>query len=980
MEGPRTPRSRRGARWALAGCVALVLAALSAFAGVAVGASQDDAREQRSRAAAQASAGALERRVAAHEEVLHGLAAWVGTTGWPRRADWHASLVRQDVLARDPGIKVLGAAPYVPAGAGPAWAGGVRADAAASGLGYPALPAPAAGRAGAPIAYLEPLAGNAAAYGFDLLSEPTRRAAVLGARDSGAPRATAPLRLVQERGEQRGLLVVVPVYAPGAPTGTVGERRAAFRGVVFAAFRAGDLLRAALPEHAGGSAVLDLGPSSAPVALRDADPLVLGGTPPRDARRVDLDLAGRRYALLVPGLPPATAVERWAPVVLVVGGALLALLSGALVLTSAAARERAERREAARTRELESVVASSLDAVVTVDAQDRVVSWNPAAVALLGRSGPEVLGRPAAEVFPGGLRSALGEDGAGATGVELTATGPDGRPLLVEATLAPWHGDGGGYVTAIARDVTERRAAERAVRRAHALLRAVLDAATGTAVVATDPDGVVTVLSAGAERILARSADEVVGRLRLTDVHDAVELGRRAGEVGLPPGPAALAAAAGTEGPVAREWTWVRPDGERRLVALTVTAMHDAEGRPAGWVAVADDVTEARRLERERLHLADRLETLLASTAEGIFTIGVDGRTASANHAFAALVGRPVEELVGADAHGLFHHRRPDGTPYPREECHVLAAARTGVARRVDSEVLWRPDGAAVPVEYLAAPLVRDGRTEGAVVTVRDIRERKRTEQALLEAVAHEREVALRLRELDRVRADFVATVSHELRTPLTNVCGYLEVLLDGEAGPLAQEPLRMVEVARRNAQRLLALVEDLLVLSRVETGGFQVRQDEVALGAVVAAVVDDVALPARERGLELVVVDEGVGTVLGDEAQLERVLAALLSNALKFTPPGGRVTVTAGTEGGRARVAVADTGVGMSEEERAQLFTTFFRAAGASERAVQGAGVGLSVAKTVVDRHGGEIRVASAPGAGTTMTLLLPLLVAAPA
>jgi hypothetical protein len=296
----------------------------------------------------------------------------------------------------------------------------------------------------------------------------------------------------------------------------------------------------------------------------------------------------------------------------------------------------------------------------------------------------------------------------------------------------------------------------------------------------------------------------------------------------------------------------------------------------------------------------------------------------------------------------------------------------------VDSEVLWRADGSAVPVEYLAAPLRGGGSTEGAVVTVRDISERKRTERALLDAVAREREVALRLRELDAVRADFVATMSHELRTPLTNICGYLEMLHDGDVGALPPEQARMVGVAQRNAQRLLALVEDLLVLSRVETGGFRVRQDQVVLGELVAAVAGDVALPARERGLVLRVVDEGAGPVLGDHAQLERVLAALLGNAVKFTPPGGRVTVTVGTSGGRARVDVADTGVGMSAEEQGRLFDRFYRAPGAHEQAVQGAGVGLSVAKTIVDQHGGEIEVASSPGAGTTMSLLLPLLVPA--
>jgi two-component system phosphate regulon sensor histidine kinase PhoR len=248
---------------------------------------------------------------------------------------------------------------------------------------------------------------------------------------------------------------------------------------------------------------------------------------------------------------------------------------------------------------------------------------------------------------------------------------------------------------------------------------------------------------------------------------------------------------------------------------------------------------------------------------------------------------------------------------------------------------------------------------------------------ALSHAQAYERErhMVAKLQELDNAKSEFVSSVSHELRTPLTSIVGYLELLLEGEGGPLEAEQLRMLEVIGRNSRRLLALIEDLLTLSRIESGAFKVSMTPIELPPLVDAVVESVKPTVDARKLELVVdVPARTGTILGDEPQLERVLLNLITNALKFTPEGGRVTLSARPVGDSIALSVADTGIGIPASEQPKLFSRFFRSSISQERAIQGTGLGLVIVKSIVEHHGGSIWFTSKPGEGTTFTVTLPL------
>jgi signal transduction histidine kinase len=231
-----------------------------------------------------------------------------------------------------------------------------------------------------------------------------------------------------------------------------------------------------------------------------------------------------------------------------------------------------------------------------------------------------------------------------------------------------------------------------------------------------------------------------------------------------------------------------------------------------------------------------------------------------------------------------------------------------------------------------------------------------------------------RLHDLDRMKDDFVASVSHELRTPLTSIRGYLELLREGEAGELTEEQHQFVSIVERNSDRLLRLVGDLLFVAQVEADKITLEPEPTDVEDLVRQAVDAARPAATEKGIEFAVDLDGLGVVLADRARLAQVLDNLISNALKFTPPGGHVAVRTSRHTDVLVIEVSDDGMGISEEDQSQLFQRFFRTASATEQAIQGTGLGLSIVKAIVEAHGGVITVESVAGEGTIFRVELPL------
>jgi two-component system, OmpR family, phosphate regulon sensor histidine kinase PhoR len=237
-------------------------------------------------------------------------------------------------------------------------------------------------------------------------------------------------------------------------------------------------------------------------------------------------------------------------------------------------------------------------------------------------------------------------------------------------------------------------------------------------------------------------------------------------------------------------------------------------------------------------------------------------------------------------------------------------------------------------------------------------------------------EYTARLESLDRQKTEFLSTVSHELRTPLTSIQGYLELLRDGDAGPVADAQQHMLGIIERNATRLRALIEDILVLNRIETGGLILGSSEVPLRELTANTAEELQPLADKASVELRLhVGADPGPVIGDRMQLQRALVNILSNAIKFTPKGGTVTLTCRTDQpGEVTISCQDTGIGIPKADIEHLFTRFFRASNATGMAIPGTGLGLAIVAAIVDVHHGRLNLDSAEGKGTTITLHFPL------
>ncbi|MGN6606657.1 MAG: ATP-binding protein [Jatrophihabitans sp.] len=297
-----------------------------------------------------------------------------------------------------------------------------------------------------------------------------------------------------------------------------------------------------------------------------------------------------------------------------------------------------------------------------------------------------------------------------------------------------------------------------------------------------------------------------------------------------------------------------------------------------------------------------------------------------------------------------------------RDEVGTMAAAF--------NEVLIAVGRAAVALDH-ARDALRTSGEELARENAEELAVRQESERALLDALDQQRAAAERLRGVDEMRTEVVATVSHELRTPLTTIGGYLELLLDDEPD---DDRRQMLEAMDRNAARLSDLVEDLLALARLDAEVRTAPTVAVDLTAVVLEAVDAVhhLVAQREQVLDLELDGTRRVMVHGDPRQLDRAIVNVLANAAKYTPAGGRVTVRLDIVGDRAQLAVTDTGVGIPRAEQDKLFDRFFRASTAQD--TKGTGLGLAIVKTIVDRHAGELTVESTPGLGSTFTISLPL------
>mgnify|MGYP001608193263 CR=1 FL=1 len=352
------------------------------------------------------------------------------------------------------------------------------------------------------------------------------------------------------------------------------------------------------------------------------------------------------------------------------------------------------------------------------------------------------------------------------------------------------------------------------------------------------------------------------------------------------------------------------------------------------------------------------MRLIVDSTAEAVFTMDLQGHCSLVNPSCLRLLRYEREgDLVGRHLHDLIHHTGADGKFHASTDCPIYEALRTGRGSHSDGEVLWRADGSCFPAEYWSLPLVEDGEVVGSVVTFFDITNRRESERKVNEAVT--------------LKSDFVSMVAHELRSPLTAVKMSIDYVSDGSTGTLADEQRRMLDTAKRNIDRLVRLVGDVLDYQKLDIGKLEFRFKPEDLCRLIRETAEGFALMARRKGVDLrLELPDAPCAVSCDADRIVQVVTNLLSNAVKFTDKG-EIRVAAVREGAFVRVAVSDQGIGMRAEDIPKLFKTFTQLP--SGREAGGSGLGLALAKRIVEEHGGRLWAESTLGRGATFSFTLP-------
>lgn len=406
---------------------------------------------------------------------------------------------------------------------------------------------------------------------------------------------------------------------------------------------------------------------------------------------------------------------------------------------------------------------------------------------------------------------------------------------------------------------------------------------------------------------------------------------------------------------------------------LVVTGTPDATVR-AVLGAAADQLGAVLRNRRRVLAAAERdrraaaayawLGSLVDALPQAVLVEDGDRRLARTNRAFADMFDLPAtpEGMVGADMDRLLSDAAA-GFVDPEEFVRLVRRRMSDRVPVTGDEVITL-DGRVLDRDFV--PIGTAGSPDGCLWIFRDVTKRKREEERLAEEYQ-------RLVGVTAAKNRFVASVSHELRTPLTSIVSFANLLADPESGPLTEEQHEFLDIVERNASRLIRLVGDLLMLSRLESGAVALEMDDVDPADLLTECARAQAVSASRHGVDLQLRTAPGEAIVGDGDRLGQVLDNLLSNAIKFTPPGGRVAVSAVPDPAGWTVEISDTGIGIPADEQPHLFTEFYRASNSRTDATPGTGLGLVISRLIVDRHGGDLRLMSEENQGTTAVLRLP-------
>lgn len=504
-------------------------------------------------------------------------------------------------------------------------------------------------------------------------------------------------------------------------------------------------------------------------------------------------------------------------------------------------------------------------------------------------------------------------------------------------------------------------------------------------IISSAPDGIVTSFNPAAERLLGYAASEVIGLHTPALWHDGDEIASRARElseelgVTIPPGFEVFTAHPLCNLPEEREWTFLRKDGCRLPVLLSVTSLRAENGEICGFVGLAYDLTE-RKLADQRIYASEQeFRSLAENHPDGVIRFDTQGRHLYINPSARQLSGTTEMDLAGKTVCDLPIPGNPNFTlPLLQALVRVVACKKPDIM-----EFTW-PNGQITEIRHIPE-LNTDGEVTSVLAIARNITQRKRAEEELRRHKEQlEYTVLQRTKELllardaaeaaNKAKSVFLANMSHELRTPLNAILGFSGILLKN---PLFEgNDRRNIEIISRSGEHLLTLINDVLEMAKIEAGRVQLEEDAFDLAAMVDDVMDMMRVRAVEKNLSLTLdpCSAFPRNIVGDEARLRQIVINLVGNALKFTEQGGvTLRVTTKNDGPpRLLVEVEDSGPGIAPEDQQRIFDPFVQISQLTDNL--GTGLGLSITRQFVQLMNGRIGLESALGKGSLFWVELPL------
>ena len=517
------------------------------------------------------------------------------------------------------------------------------------------------------------------------------------------------------------------------------------------------------------------------------------------------------------------------------------------------------------------------------------------------------------------------------------------------------------FVSILISSLTSRvRGAETSARLSEAALNTTLSS-IGDAVIATDTRGRVVFMNLVAQKLTGWTFEDASEKELAEIFHIINEHSRQAVE-----SPVVKVLREGAIVGLANHTLLIARDGREIPIDDSGAPVRDEDGTITGVVLVFHDITERKKSEEAMLKLA----AIVESSDDAIFGKTLEGTITSWNQGAQRLYGYTAEEITGRNVSILMPPERRQDLP------QIIAKLKARERVEHFETLRIKKNGEVVNVSLTISPiLAADGEIIGASTIARDITSRKRIEAELDSLLAREREARVEAEEANRLKDEFLATLSHELRTPLTAMLGWTRML---RARQLDENTSRhALETIERNVRAQAQLIEDLLDVSRIITGKLRLDPRPVEPVPVIEAAIDSIrpAVEAKEILLETAL-DPKASPVLGDPARLQQVAWNLISNAVKFTPRGGRVRIELQRTDASAAIKVTDTGMGISPEFLPYVFDRFRQADSSSTRAHGGLGLGLAIVRHLVELHGGTVS-AESEGAerGSSFTVKLPLM-----